>query len=277
MTGQLTHSLHLHTYHHSYLGIVGSHAVNGVAALHSELIKKTIFKDFYELYPERFQNKTNGVTPRRWMVACNPALTNLIDEKLPGEKWITDLYQLKGLLKFVDDKNFLRQIQTAKRENKMRLAAFVRDHYGVEINVDSLFDIQVKRIHEYKRQLLNVLHVIHRYNEIKRNPNAGWVPRTVMFGGKAAPGYHMAKLIIKLINSVGKMCNNDPVVGQYLKVVYFENYRVSLGEKIFPGADLSEQVRIMTPPVGAKMRRFCLLLVRARAPFCFSRFMLQPL
>lgn len=228
--------------HMGYLGIVGSHAVNGVAALHSDLIKKTIFKDFYEMYPERFLNMTNGITPRRWLVKCNPALTNLIEEKLPGEKWVSDLYELRKLLNFVDDKNFLRQVQTAKRENKMRLAVHIKDHYGVELNVDSLFDIQVKRIHEYKRQLLNCMHVIHRYNEIKRNPNAGHVPRTVFFGGKAAPGYAMAKLIIKLINSVGKACNEDPVVSQYLKVVFFENYRVSLGEKIFPAADLSEQI-----------------------------------
>eukprot|EP00124_Ichthyophonus_hoferi_P001224 Ihof_evm4s59 gene=Ihof_evmTU4s59 len=228
--------------HMGFLGVVGTHATNGVAALHSDLITKTIFKDFYDLYPERFQNKTNGVTPRRWLVKCNPALTNIVADKLGGEEWITDLYQLKKLEKFADDSEFLRQIQHAKRENKMQLAAIIKDDYNIDVNIDSIFDIQVKRIHEYKRQLLNVLHIITMYNDIKRNPNAQWVPRTIMFGGKAAPGYYMAKLIIKLINNIGKKVNNDPVVGKYLKVVYFENYRVSLGERVYPAADISEQI-----------------------------------
>eukprot|EP01134_Creolimax_fragrantissima_P002598 CFRG2598T1 len=228
--------------HMGYLAIVGSHAVNGVAALHSELIKQTIFKDFYEMYPERFQNKTNGITPRRWLIKSNPALTNLIDERLPGEKWATDLYELKKLLAFVADKDFLREIQNAKRENKMALCRLVSEQYGLELNVDSIFDCHVKRIHEYKRQLLNVLHMITRYNEIKANPDKEFTPRTVMFGGKAAPGYDMAKRIIKLINNVAERCNNDPAVSKYLQVLYFENYRVSLAEKIIPAVDLSEQI-----------------------------------
>ncbi|KNC86574.1 glycogen phosphorylase [Sphaeroforma arctica JP610] len=228
--------------HMGYLAIVGTHAVNGVAALHSELIKKTIFKDFYEMYPERFQNKTNGITPRRWLIKANPALTNLIDEKLPGEKWATDLYELAKLKKFADDKDFMRSIQNAKRENKLSVCRLVAEEYGIELDVDSMFDCHVKRIHEYKRQLLNVLHMITRYNEIKANPDKEFTPRTVMFGGKCAPGYEMAKRIIKLINNVADKCNNDPAVSKYLKVVYFENYRVSLAEKIIPAVDLSEQI-----------------------------------
>ncbi|CAI9721930.1 glycogen phosphorylase, muscle form-like [Octopus vulgaris] len=225
----------------AHLSIIGSHAVNGVAAIHSDIIKTTTFKDFHDMFPTRFQNKTNGITPRRWLLLCNPGLSDVIADKI-GEGWITDLFKLKELTKFIGDQNFLREIMRVKQENKMKLAAYLEKHQNVKVNTASIFDIQVKRIHEYKRQLLNVLHVIYLYNKIKKNPNAKFVPRTVMIGGKAAPGYHMAKLIIKLINAVGNVVNNDPIIGDRLKVVFLENYRVSLAEKIMPAADLSEQI-----------------------------------
>jgi len=228
----------------AFLSIVGSHAVNGVAALHSQLIKTTIFKDFYELYPERFQNKTNGITPRRWILKCNPALSNLIADKIGGDKWVSDLMQLRKLDELADDPIFLGQLQQAKRENKMRLAALIKHDYDLDVNVDSIFDCHVKRIHEYKRQLLNVFHIITLYNEIRQNPSAKWVPRTIMFGGKAAPGYQIAKLIIKLVNAVAQKVNNDPIVSRIIKVLFFENYRVSLAEKIIPATDLSEQISL---------------------------------
>ncbi|KAM3717609.1 Glycogen phosphorylase, muscle form [Dirofilaria immitis] len=225
----------------AHLCIVGSHAINGVAALHSDLLQKTVFKDFYEFFPNRFQNKTNGITPRRWLLLSNPSLADIICERI-GEDWITDLDKLQELKKFADDLGFLDAIRRVKQENKMRLAQFLDDEYNVKINPSSIFDIHVKRMHEYKRQLLNVLHVITIYNRIKTNPNADVVPRTVIFGGKAAPGYHMAKQIIKLIGCVSDIINNDPIVGNKLKVIFLENYRVSLAEKIIPAADLSEQI-----------------------------------
>lgn len=229
--------------HMGYLSIIGSHAVNGVAALHSDIIKKTLFKDFYEMYPDRFQNKTNGITPRRWLVLCNPSLSNLISDTLGNEDWISDLTLLKALLKEENDRGFLAELQNAKRENKMRLAAIIKKETGIDVAIDSMFDCHVKRIHEYKRQLLNIMHVIWLYNAIKKDPkNPQWIKRTIMFGGKAAPGYHMAKLIIKLINSVGNIINHDPVVSKFLTVVFFENYRVSYAEKIIPATDLSEQI-----------------------------------
>ncbi|KAH9423885.1 hypothetical protein DERP_005469 [Dermatophagoides pteronyssinus] len=223
------------------LAVVGSHKVNGVAAIHSEIIKKTVFKDFYEMTPEKFTNKTNGITPRRWLLLCNPGLSDLISDKI-GEEWIIHLEQLQQLKQFINDANFIRDIQRVKQENKMRLAEILKKEMNIEINPASLFDIQVKRIHEYKRQLLNCLHIITLYNRIKCNPNLSIVPRTIMIGGKAAPGYHMAKQIIRLINKVAKVVNNDPVVGNKLKVVFLENYRVSFAEKIIPAADLSEQI-----------------------------------
>jgi len=223
------------------VAIVGSHAVNGVAAIHSEILKNDTFKDFYEMYPERFQNKTNGITPRRWLLLCNPSLSDVIAEKI-GDKWITHLDELQKLKKFENDQAFHRAIQTVKQENKMRLASFLEKEYGVPINPASIFDVQVKRIHEYKRQLLNCLHIITMYNRIKRNPTGKFVPRTVMIGGKAAPGYHIAKKIIKLIVAVGNVVNNDPIIGDKLKVIFLENYRVTLAEKVIPAADLSEQI-----------------------------------
>ncbi|GAB1599143.1 glycogen phosphorylase, muscle form-like [Argonauta hians] len=225
----------------AHLSIIGSHAVNGVAAIHSEIIKATCFKDFHEMYPNRFQNKTNGITPRRWLLLCNPSLSDLIVSKI-GEHWITDLYELKKLKDLADDQAFLREVMRVKQENKMKLASYMEKSQHVKLNLNSIFDVQVKRIHEYKRQLMNVLHVIYAYNRIKNNPNGNYVPRTIMIGGKAAPGYHMAKLIIKLINEVGKVVNNDPVIGDRLKVVFLENYRVSLAERVIPAADLSEQI-----------------------------------
>lgn len=225
----------------AHLSIVGSHAVNGVAAIHSEIIKKDIFKDFYEMTPEKFQNKTNGITPRRWLLLCNPSLSDIVAEKI-GEEWPVHLEQLQQLKKWAKDPSFQRLVQKVKQENKLKLATLLEKEYNVKINPSSIFDIQVKRIHEYKRQLLNCLHIITLYNRIKKNPTATFVPRTVMIGGKAAPGYYMAKKIIKLICAVGNVINNDPIVGDKLKVIYLENYRVTLAEKIIPAADLSQQI-----------------------------------
>lgn len=225
----------------AYLSIVGSHAVNGVARIHSEILKRDLFRDFYELSPEKFQNKTNGITPRRWLLLCNSSLADVIAENI-GEDWIVHLEQLQQLKRFATDPGFQRNVQTVKQENKMKVAQYLTKEYGVNVNPASLFDIQVKRIHEYKRQLLNCLHIITLYNRIKANPRGDFVPRTVMIGGKAAPGYHMAKKIIKLICAVGRVVNNDPIVGDKLKVIFLENYRVTLAEKIIPSADLSEQI-----------------------------------
>lgn len=199
------------------------------------------FKDFYELSPEKFQNKTNGITPRRWVLLCNPALSDLISDKI-GDEWITHLDQLQQLKQWAKDPNFQRAVMKVKQENKLKLAQILERDYGVKINPSSMFDIHVKRIHEYKRQLLNCLHIITLYNRIKKNPAAKFTPRTIMIGGKAAPGYYTAKKIIKLINSVGQVVNNDPIVGDKLKVIFLENYRVTLAEKIIPAADLSEQI-----------------------------------
>jgi len=226
----------------AHLAIVGSHAVNGVARIHSELIKSDLFKNFYELWPEKFQNKTNGITPRRWLLMCNPTLADLIDEKI-GEGWTVHLDQLANLKQFASDPSFQRQFMQVKANNKMKLAQYLEQTTGVTINPASMFDIQVKRIHEYKRQLLNILHAMTLYNRIKCNPkDKKIVPRTIMIGGKAAPGYYMAKQIIKLFNRVGEVVNNDPDVGDKLKLVFLENYRVTLAEKIMPAADLSEQI-----------------------------------
>ena len=225
----------------AHLSIVGSHAINGVARIHSDIIKNDLFRDFYELTPEKFQNKTNGITPRRWLLLCNPNLSDIIGERI-GDNWITHLDELTNLNQLVNDKSFIMDVQKVKQENKMKLAHWLESEYNVKINVNSMFDIQVKRIHEYKRQLLNCLHIITQYNRIKKNPDGEFVPRTVMIGGKAAPGYYMAKKIIKLINYVANIVNNDPVVGDRLKVLYLENYRVTFAEKIIPAADLSEQI-----------------------------------
>jgi glycogen phosphorylase len=223
------------------LAIVGSHSVNGVAKLHSEIIKKDLFKDFYKIYPEKFNNKTNGITPRRWIKEANFPLFKLLSSKL-GYSFIKDLDEIAEIEKYIDDKEFTDSWRKIKRDNKDILKQYIKKHHNVDVSVDSIFDVQIKRLHEYKRQLLNALHVITLYNRIKKNPDKKFVPRTVIFAGKAAPGYHTAKLIIKLINSIGEKVNNDPAVNKYLNVVYLANYSVSLAEKIIPAADLSEQI-----------------------------------
>ena len=225
----------------AYLAIVGSYSVNGVAELHSKLLQQGLFHDFYQLWPEKFNNKTNGVTPRRWLAACNPELAALITETI-GDGWLTDLSLLKKLELYVDDKAFCKRWHEVQQAAKQRLIDYKKQELGVDLNVNALFDVQVKRIHEYKRQLLNVLHVIHLYDRIKRGDTANWTDRCVLIGGKAAPGYHMAKKIIKLINNVSQVINHDPDVGNKLKLVFLPNYRVSAMEKICPGADLSEQI-----------------------------------
>ncbi|GBF50527.1 phosphorylase [Leptospira ryugenii] len=223
------------------LAVIGSHQVNGVAALHSELITTTIFKSFYKLFPEKFNNKTNGITPRRWLIQSNPSLSYLIQKKL-GPKFATNLSELKNLEAFVKDKEFKADWIKVKKTNKDRLAKLIKSETGISIDPNSLIDTQIKRFHEYKRQLLNVLRVIAVYRRIKENPNITVTPRTVIFGGKAAPGYYMAKLIIKLINNVAQVVNHDPDVADRLKLVFLPNYRVSLAESIIPGSNLSEQI-----------------------------------
>ena len=225
----------------AHLAIVGSFSVNGVAALHTELLTKGLFADFYALWPDKFTNKTNGVTPRRWLAKANPHLSELISKKI-GEDWITDLSQLKNLEAFIDNKQFKKSWAAAKLACKERLVDLVKQDCDLDIDPNALFDVQVKRIHEYKRQLLNVLHVIHLYDRIKRGDTENMVPRCVIIGGKAAPGYVMAKKIIKLINNIADVINNDPAVNKLLKLVFFPNFRVSAMGIIAPGADLSEQV-----------------------------------
>jgi len=225
----------------AYLAIVGSFSVNGVAELHSKLLQEGLFKDFYEFWPEKFNNKTNGVTPRRWLAACNPELAAFITEKI-GNRWITDLSELKKLEKFINNKKFCKKWHELQQHAKQRLIDYKKAEYDIDLDVNALFDVQVKRFHEYKRQLLNVLHVIHLYDRIKRGDTANWTNRCVLIGGKAAPGYYMAKRIIKLINNISEVINNDPDVGDKLKLVFMPNYRVSAMEKICPGADLSEQI-----------------------------------
>lgn len=223
------------------LAIVGSHSLNGVAALHTEILKERVFEKFYRLCPEKFNNKTNGITQRRWLRLCNPELSALITEKI-GDAWTTELFRLKELEAFADDADFRKKWRAVKKARKERLATYIMSHNNVEVDTDSLFDIQVKRLHEYKRQLLNVLHVITMYNRILENPEGDFVPRTVIFAGKAAPGYWIAKLIIKLVNAVAERVNADPLVRGRLKVLFLRNYAVSNAEKIIPAADLSEQI-----------------------------------
>ena len=225
----------------AYLAIVGSFSVNGVAQLHSDLLVAGLFRDFAELWPSKFNNKTNGVTQRRWLAMCNPRLSELITARI-GNGWTTKLDELKKLAPLAKDAAFRTQWREVKSANKRELAAVVKRDCGVDFPVDALFDVQVKRIHEYKRQLLNALHVIHLYDRIKRGDTTNWTKRAVLFGGKAAPGYAIAKLIIKFINNIAAVVNSDPDVGDKLKVAFIPNYRVSLMEKICPAADLSEQV-----------------------------------
>lgn len=225
----------------AYLAIVGSFSVNGVAELHSNLLMQGLFRDFYELWPNKFNNKTNGITPRRWLAGCNPKLASLITEAI-GDGWLTDLSQLGRLAAFADDSAFRQRWREIKRHNKERLLKYKKAELDLDIDLNALFDVQVKRIHEYKRQLLNVLHVIHLYDRIKRGDTANWTPRCVLFGGKAAPGYVMAKRIIKLINNVSSVINRDTAVSEFLKVGFLPNYRVTAMEYICPGTDLSEQI-----------------------------------
>ena len=221
------------------LAIVGSHSTNGVSGLHTEIIKNQTFKDFYDMFPERFNNKTNGITPRRWLKKANPLLSDLITEKI-GDGWVTNLDELKKLAPLAEDKKFREKWMEVKRENKKTLAAYILKRHNITVDAESMFDVQIKRMHEYKRQLLNVLHVITLYSRIKNKKDVA--PRTVIFAGKAAPAYWMAKLIIKLIHSVAEVINHSKIVDNRLKIVFMNNYNVSLAEKIIPAADLSEQI-----------------------------------
>ena len=225
----------------AHLAIIGSHSVNGVAELHTRLLRENIFPEYDTFYPGKFNSKTNGITPRRWLLQANPGLAKLISGKV-GPSWITDLDKLRGLEQFADDSYFKKSWQDVKLANKKRLAELIGKRCGVVVNPESMFDVQVKRIHEYKRQLLNCLHVIKRYQQLVRDPDQDRVARTVIFAGKAAPSYWKAKRIIKLITSVAEVVNNDPRIGNKLKVVFLPNYNVSMAEIIMPGADLSEQI-----------------------------------
>jgi starch phosphorylase len=225
----------------AYLAIVGSFSVNGVAALHSRLLVEGLFKDFYELWPHKFNNKTNGVTPRRWLAQCNPGLRDLLDEHI-GDGWVRDLEPARADRPPGRRPDLPPRWHAVKQDNKRRLAETVAQHCHVEFPVDALFDVQVKRIHEYKRQLLNILHVIHLYKRIKGGDTRAWTPRCVLIGGKAAPGYYMAKQIIKLINNVASVVNRDPATEGLLRVAFLPDYRVSLMEIVAPGTDLSEQI-----------------------------------
>jgi glycogen phosphorylase len=225
----------------AHLAIVGSHSVNGVSRIHTELVKKSLVPDFHQLWPERFNNKTNGVTQRRWLLAANPALARLISDTI-GSGWITDGDALRALEAHCDDEGFHKEFRAVKRSNKERLAAVIKDTTRQTVDPDSLFDVQAKRIHGYKRQLLNVVRIIHEYFRLRDNAEQPAVARTCIFAGKAAPGYWMAKQIIKLINSVGRVVNTDPIIKGRIKVVFIPDYRVTLAETIVPAADLSEQV-----------------------------------
>ena len=225
----------------AYLAIVGSHSVNGVARLHTEILKNQELKNFYEFYPKKFNNKTNGITQRRWLLHANRPLAELISSTI-GDKWITDLDELNKLLPYADDSEFRGKFMAIKRENKKVLAKYIKETNGIDVDPESIYDIQVKRLHEYKRQLLNVFHIIDLYFRIKANPSMEITPRTFIFGAKAAAGYKRAKDIIKLINSVADVVNNDPDVAGRIKVVFMANYCVSLAEKLIPAADVSEQI-----------------------------------
>ncbi|HEY1498266.1 MAG TPA: glycogen/starch/alpha-glucan phosphorylase [Acidobacteriaceae bacterium] len=227
----------------AHLAVVGSHAINGVAELHTELLKTNVLRDFYELTPDKFSNKTNGVTPRRWMVLSNPRLTKLLNTRL-GSGWIRDLDKLRRLEPMIDDPELRSEWRAIRQHNKLQLAAYIHERLGIAIDPESMFDVLVKRLHEYKRQHLQILHILTLYKRMQRDPEANVVPRTFLFGGKAAPGYRMAKLIIKLIHSVGEAINSDPLVRGRLKVVFLPDYSVKLGQRVYPAADLSEQISL---------------------------------
>ena len=236
----------------AYLAIVGSHSVNGVARLHTEILKNQELRSFYEMMPEKFNNKTNGITQRRFLLHGNPLLANWVTEKI-GDGWITDLPQIEKLAPLADDAACREEFRQIKRQNKLRLAAYIKEHNGIEVNPDSIFDVQVKRLHEYKRQLMNIMHVMYLYNKIKENPELDMVPRTFIFGAKAAAGYRRAKLTIKLINAVADVINNDPQVNDRIKVVFIEDYRVSNAEIIFAASDVSEQISTASKEASGTM------------------------
>lgn len=225
----------------AHLAIVASHSVNGVAALHTDILMKREMRLFHEMYPHRFNNKTNGITHRRWLLHANPDLASLINQSI-GTRWMSHPQEMIGLIKYCEDTSFQEQVARIKRQNKLRLAEYIYNKHAVHVDPDSIFDVQVKRLHAYKRQLLNILHILHLYNQIKDNPSVDMVPRTFIFGAKAAPSYHLAKRIIKLINTVAETVNKDPDVKGKLRIFFLENYSVSLAEKIIPAADISEQI-----------------------------------
>ncbi len=242
----------------AHLACVGSHAINGVAALHTELLKKDVLNDFHALWPEKFSNKTNGITPRRWLALSNPRLTRLISQRI-GEDWIKELGELRQLEPYAEESSFRSDWRYIKRAVKEDFSAYLRRTTGAVIDPQSLFEVQVKRIHEYKRQHLSVLHIIALYHRMKSNPHQEFVPRTFIFGGKAAPGYYLAKLIIKLITSVGEVINNDPAVSDYLKVVFLPNFNVGTGQKLYPAAELSEQISTAGKEAsGTGNMKFCM-------------------
>lgn len=236
------HIIQNHMIHMAYLAIFGTKATNGVAALHTEILKNQELKDWYELYPDRFQNKTNGITQRRWLLLANKELTEMITDVLGNKKWVRDLDQLKELRKYADDTAVLDRFMAVKKMKKEQLASYIKEVEGIEIDPNSIYDIQIKRLHEYKRQLLNAFQIMNLYFDIKENPSLDIVPRTFIFGAKAAPGYFRAKGIIKYIHEIAKLVNNDADVAGRIKVVFVSNYRVSYAEKLFPAADLSEQI-----------------------------------
>ena len=242
----------------AHLACLGSHAINGVADLHTQLLKQDVLRDFAELWPEKFSNKTNGVTPRRWLALTNPRLAELICDAI-GDSWIKDLARLVELEKYVDDPAFQSDWRAIKRANKLELAGIAHSRTGVAVDPDSLFDVQVKRIHEYKRQHLNILHVIALYHRLKTDSSYDIHPRTFIFGGKAAPGYHIAKLIIKLINAVSDVINRDPQIRDRIKVVFLPNFNVTNGQRVYPAADLSEQISTAGKEAsGTGNMKFCM-------------------
>ena len=242
----------------AWLAVIISHQVNGVSELHSQLMVQSLFADFAMIYPKKFCNITNGITPRRWLALANPSLSQIIDNQI-GTYWRTNLEQLGELMPLVKDNNFLHQLKDSKRLNKQNLANIIQQDLNITINPDALFDVQIKRIHEYKRQLLNVLGIITRYNRILQNPEQNWVPRVFIFGGKAASAYYNAKKIINLINDISVKINNDVRIKDKLKVIFIPNYGVSLAQHIIPAADLSEQISLAgTEASGTGNMKFAL-------------------